>query len=80
MLDPIKALFASSFSKNGINEAATDTNCFGDTSTYSTNSGLAKIKLRDFLHEQSCSVKLPFSSICELAWAIVYCDYSLADK
>ena len=34
MFDPIKALFASSFSKKGISEAATETNCFGDTSTY----------------------------------------------
>ncbi len=32
MLDPIKALLASSFSKKGINEAATDTSCLGDTS------------------------------------------------
>ena len=32
MFDPIKALFASSFSKNGIKDAATETNCFGDTS------------------------------------------------
>ena len=32
ILEPISALFASSFSKNGINEAATDTNCFGETS------------------------------------------------
>ena len=32
MLDPINALFASSFSKNGINDAATDTSCLGDTS------------------------------------------------
>ena len=32
IFDPIKALLASSFSKNGINAAATDTNCFGETS------------------------------------------------
>ena len=32
MLDPIRALFASSFSKKGINAAATETSCFGDTS------------------------------------------------
>ncbi len=32
MLEPINALFASSFSKKGISAAATDTNCFGDTS------------------------------------------------
>jgi len=32
MFDPIKALLASSFSKNGIKAAATDTSCLGDTS------------------------------------------------
>ena len=32
MLDPINALFASSFSRNGIKDAATETSCFGDTS------------------------------------------------
>jgi len=32
MLDPISARFASSCSRNGINAAATDTSCFGDTS------------------------------------------------
>ena len=32
ILEPIKALFASSFSRNGINEAAQETTCFGDTS------------------------------------------------
>ena len=47
MLELIKALFASSFSKKGINEAATDTSCFGETSAYSTDSGLAKIKSRE---------------------------------
>ena len=51
MFDPIKALFASSFSKKGISEAATETNCFGETSTYSTESDFDKIKLSDFLHE-----------------------------
>ena len=43
MFEPISALLASSFSKNGINEAATETNCFGETSTYSIESGLDKI-------------------------------------
>ncbi len=32
MFDPISARFASSFSRNGMSEAATDTSCFGDTS------------------------------------------------
>ena len=32
MFEPIKALLASSFSKKGIKDAATETNCFGETS------------------------------------------------
>ena len=32
ILEPINALLASSFSKNGIKAAATETNCFGETS------------------------------------------------
>ena len=80
MFDPIKALFASSFSRKGISEAATDTNCFGETSIYSTASGLAKIKLRDFLHEINSSKKLPFLSIFVFACAIVNFSSSIADK
>ena len=34
MFAPIKDLFASSCSKNGIMAAAIDTNCFGETSIY----------------------------------------------
>ena len=32
MFDPISARFASSFSRNGMSDAATDTSCFGETS------------------------------------------------
>src|SRR3989449_1271392 len=32
MFDPMSARFASSFSRNGISDAATETSCFGDTS------------------------------------------------
>ena len=32
IFDPIRALLASLFSKNGISDAATDKTCFGDTS------------------------------------------------
>ena len=32
MFDPISARLASSFSRNGISDAATETSCFGDTS------------------------------------------------
>jgi hypothetical protein len=33
MFDPINARLASSFSRNGISDAATETSCFGETST-----------------------------------------------
>ena len=36
MFDPISARFASSFSRNGTSEAATETSCFGETSMKST--------------------------------------------
>ena len=49
--------------KYGIIDAATATNCFGETSIYSTVSGLDKIKLSDFLQETSSSLKRPFLSI-----------------
>ena len=39
MLDPMRARFASSFSRKGISDAATDTSWFGDTSIMSTRSG-----------------------------------------
>ena len=39
ILEPIRALFASSCSKKGINEAATEKACCGETSIKSTLSG-----------------------------------------
>ena len=33
MLEPISARLASSFSRNGMSEAATETSCLGETST-----------------------------------------------
>ena len=40
-------------------EEATDTNCFGETSTYSTESGFAKIKFSAFLQETNSSKNRP---------------------
>ena len=40
MLEPISARLASSFSRNGISAAATETSCFGETSIAVTSSGL----------------------------------------
>ena len=41
MFEPMSARFASSFSRNGMSEAATDTSWFGDTSIRSTSSARA---------------------------------------
>ena len=38
MFEPISARFASSFSRNGISDAATETSWFGDTSIMSISS------------------------------------------
>ena len=40
MFDPISARLASSFSRNGIRLAATETSCFGLTSMYSISSAM----------------------------------------
>ena len=45
MFNPISARFASSFSRNGTSEAATDTSCFGETSMNCTWSRGARMKL-----------------------------------
>ena len=45
MFDPISARLASSFSRNGIRLAATETSCFGLTSMYSISSRCFSTKL-----------------------------------
>ena len=44
MLEPMSARLASSFSRNGISAAATDTSCLGETSMNSIVSGRARMK------------------------------------
>ena len=44
MFEPIKARFASSCSKNGINDAAADTTCTVEIAIKSTSDGLTVIK------------------------------------
>ena len=67
MLEPINALFASSFSKKGISAAATDTNCFGETSMKSILSFGESKKFKFFLQETNSSSKEPSLLIGELA-------------
>ena len=80
MLDPIKARLASSFSKKGMSDAATETTCFGETSIISISSGFAcktSPARRDVINSSANS---PFSFNFALACAIVYFASSIADK
>jgi hypothetical protein len=80
MFEPMRARLASSFSRNGINDVATETSCLGETSIYSTFSGGETMKspLRRQLTRDS--VKLPPPSVVALAWAMVYFASSMADR
>ena len=71
---------ASSFSKKGINAAATDTSCFGETSIKSILSLEDNSKLRFFLQATNSSTNEPSLFNAEFAWAIVYFSSSIADK
>jgi hypothetical protein len=77
MFDPINARFASSCSRNGINEAAIDAIWLGATSI--------KVKFFRFNHREvtfkrafTRSLNLPFSSIGAFACAITFSSSSAA--
>ena len=80
MLEPIRALFASSCSKNGIKEAAIETICFGETSIYSIDSGGIKVNSFWYLAEINSSISLFFPSRVVLAWAITKFPSSIAER
>ncbi len=67
MLEPIKARLASSFSKNGISEAATETNCLGETSIKLMASAGFNINSPALRDEIKSSVKRPSASCAALA-------------
>jgi hypothetical protein len=71
MLEPMRARLASSFSRNGMSEAATDTSCFGDTSMRSTFSGGSSSTSPACRHTISSSVKVPFGASLALACAMM---------
>ena len=71
MFEPISARLASSFSRNGISAAATDTSCFGDTSMKSTLSGATICTSPACRHTIRSSVKRPRASIGAFACATV---------
>ena len=79
MLEPIKALLASSCSRKGIRDAAIDTTCCGDTSISSTLS--ADISSNSFLNRTgtSSSTNLLFLSSSALACAITNSPSSIAE-
>ena len=67
MFDPMSARFASSCSKNGINDAATDTTCLGDTSMKSTFSAAVLVNSLRLRTSTSSVVKRPLLSTGALA-------------
>jgi hypothetical protein len=70
MFEPISARLASSCSRNGISEAATETICFGETSMYWTSSGAFIVNSFMCRQDTRASVSLPSSSSVALAWAM----------
>src|SRR5579885_1324605 len=80
MFEPINARFASSFSRNGIRLAATDTNCFGLTSMYSISSRGFSTKLPACRALHRSGAIRPFSSSSTFAWAMMYLSSSQADR
>ena len=79
MLDPIRALLASSFSKKGIIAEATETSCLGETSINSISSGLARPISPSLRTGINSPVNAPFSFNCAFACAIVYLPSSIAE-
>ena len=80
MFEPIRARFASSCSRNGISEAATETICEGATSMYSILSGPESVNSLRWRHDTSSSTNLPFLSTSAFACAITYLPSSIADR
>ena len=80
MFEPISARLASSFSRNGIRAAATDTTCLGDTSMKSTVSRLLQRHVAvdaDLAPGRRSSS--PSSPSVMLAWAMTCLASSMAD-
>ncbi len=80
ILDPISALFASSFSRKGTMAADTPTICFGDTSIHCTSLGVTILKSPPTLAETVSPTRCPFLSTGEVASAITNFSPSIADR
>ena len=70
MFEPIRARFASSFSRNGMSAVATETICFGETSRYWTSSGSTILNSPPTRAETLSAVIFPLESIGVLACAM----------
>jgi len=79
MFEPMSARLASSFSRNGMSEAATETSCFGETSMNWMFAFGARMKLPAWRALTRSCVRLPSSSTAALAWAMMYWSSSQAD-
>jgi hypothetical protein len=80
MLAPISARLASSCSRNGISEAATDTICAGATSMYWTRSGEVSTDSPFSRQRHQLVGQRPSLSSEALAWAMTYLPSSMADR
>ena len=81
MLAPISARFASSCSRKGTSEAATDTICAGATSMYWMRSGEVTRMDSPFSRADTrSSVSRPSLSSVALACAMTYLPSSMADR
>jgi hypothetical protein len=79
MLAPISARFASSCSRNGTSEAATETICAGDTSMYwMVSAGQDRFTL--FTRGDQVTGQAAFGVERALAWAMTYLPSSMADR
>jgi hypothetical protein len=79
MLAPISARLASSCSRKGTSEAATETICVGATSMYCTRSGDSTDSPFSRA-DTSSSISLPSLSSEALACAMTYLPSSMADR
>ena len=80
MLEPISARLASSCSRNGMSEAATETICFGLHVHVLHASGVESMNSFSLRHDTSSSTNAPFSSSVALACAMTYWPSSIADR
>lgn len=80
MLAPISARFASSCSRNGTSEAATETIWVGATSMYWMRSGCVSTESPFSRAETSSSVRWFSASSEAFACAMTYLPSSMADR